>query len=168
MSKFCSNCGNELKAEDNVCTSCGTPVNGAAPVSDNEKPIEGKYKTYAIISLVCGICSLVLPLIGGLILSILSITLLKTSSFSWIISLICIGLGIAAIILSVKAKKGGKSGMATAGLVCGIIGLIFSTLGFACYGCISCISCGFRNAVSGVDMKDAMDEFGRFRWNILR
>ncbi len=28
MAKFCTNCGNTLGDNDNVCSSCGTPVNG--------------------------------------------------------------------------------------------------------------------------------------------
>ncbi len=31
MSKFCSNCGNELGEFDKVCSNCGTPVGGAQP-----------------------------------------------------------------------------------------------------------------------------------------
>ena len=30
MSKFCSNCGNELGEYDKVCGNCGTPVGGGA------------------------------------------------------------------------------------------------------------------------------------------
>ncbi|WP_027108979.1 zinc ribbon domain-containing protein [Lacticigenium naphthae] len=35
--KFCSNCGNELKAATKFCSECGKPVDGSATVTD-EKP----------------------------------------------------------------------------------------------------------------------------------
>ena len=132
MSKFCANCGKEIAETDNVCSNCGTPVGGKAPVNNaGNAPLEGQYKTYAIVSLVCGISSIAL------------------CWWHWVLAIICIILGVVAIIFSVKAKKGGKSGMATAGLVCGIIGLALAVLEAACLGCIACAACGIKNAVEG-------------------
>ncbi len=48
--------------------------------------------------------------------------------FSWTI-ILGIGLGIAAIILAVKAvKESGKDGKSTGGKVCGIVGIVFSVI----------------------------------------
>jgi hypothetical protein len=68
------------------------PVASAAPDTKN-----------AVISLVCGILSLVVPFIGLI-------------------------LAIVAIVYYFKQKKIAPNGMATAGLVCGIIGLLVSLL----------------------------------------
>lgn len=42
-------------------------------------------------------------------------------------------LGIVGLILSVMARKQGQRGMATAGLICSIIGIAISCIGFICY-----------------------------------
>lgn len=64
-------------------------------------------KIMAIISLVTGILSIVLVCF--------------TSGFWEILGLLC---GVAAIVLSVLSKKKiGKNGMATAGMICGIVAL---------------------------------------------
>jgi hypothetical protein len=56
-----------------------------------------------VTSMVLGICSIIIPLFG----------------------IIC---GILAIIFSVKQNKIEKTGMSTAGMVTGIIGLVFNFL----------------------------------------
>ena len=66
-----------------------------------------KKDTLAVVSLVLGIVSLVLCCCSGI--------------FS-------VPFGIGGIICAVLAKKNGKSGMATAGLVCSIIGLVFGIM----------------------------------------
>lgn len=80
MSKFCENCGAELKDTDNVCSNCGTPVENAEPkdvkveestnvtetvntntTASNAKPEKkNNTKLYAIIG---GIAALVIILI---------------------------------------------------------------------------------------------------------
>ena len=66
-----------------------------------------KKDALAIVSLVLGIVSLVVCCCSGL--------------FS-------VPFGIGGIICAVLSKKNGKSGMATAGLVCSIIGVVFGIL----------------------------------------
>ena len=42
MSKFCKNCGTELKDDDTFCTNCGAPIdgNGNAPQSNIENKVD--------------------------------------------------------------------------------------------------------------------------------
>ena len=79
-------------------------------------------KSAATGSLVCGIVSLVTWWLG----------------YFAIIGLV---LGIVAIVLSIKAKKSGfVGGMATGGMVMGIIGTIVCGIGFlVCGVCATCI-----------------------------
>jgi hypothetical protein len=131
----CKKCGTELEEGAKFCPSCGEPVEGEAresgPVAppDQEEdtscpPPAQKTNGKAIASLVLGI------------ISILSIF---TGSFAFI-GLIC---GIVGIILAVNAKKEiavsgdeGK-GMATAGLVCAIIGTAIAGIGVVCVLCVA-------------------------------
>ncbi len=77
----------------------------------------------AVASLVLGIISIVFGLFAG-------------AFIGWLGGI----LGIVGIILGVMGKKTpGKQGMATAGLVCSIIGTILNLLFFiACAGCVGC------------------------------
>lgn len=79
-------------------------------------------KTKAIISLVCGIVSIVLPWFGwGCVLSLAA--------------------GIVALILAVKTRKlnDENKGMATAGLITGIIGIVLSGIMLVCVVCAVCV-----------------------------
>ncbi|MBQ8540595.1 MAG: DUF4190 domain-containing protein [Clostridia bacterium] len=86
----------------------------------------------AIASLVLGIVSVVLSVFGG--------------------SLIGLPVGIVGVIMGVLAKKKTpENGMATAGLVCSIIGTAVSGLVFvACVGCASCYGTAINGAVSSL------------------
>ncbi len=76
--------------------------------------------------------------IVGLVCGIISIVLYWVPWFN-IITLI---LGIVGIVFSVKGRKnapGGKTGLATAGLVLSIIGTVLSGIGFiTCTLCVTC------------------------------
>ncbi len=79
--------------------------------------------TNSVISLVFGIISIVL---------------------SWVpfLNFVSLILGIIGIILGIKGRKispANKSGIATAGLICSIIGTVFSAIGFV--GCTFFIGC---------------------------
>ena len=79
--------------------------------------------TNSIISLVFGIISIV---------------------FSWtpLLNFVSLILGIIGIILGIKGRKispANKAGVATAGLICSIIGTVFSAIGFV--GCTLLIGC---------------------------
>ena len=132
MGKFCKYCGSELNDETKFCPKCGAKIeeiienndpiktveNGLNnnPVNNNQTneikrdDVTGETKTNpaAVASLVCSLVGLI---IAGL------------------------PLGIVAICLSVAAKKHIKvfpnekgSGMATAGLVIGIIDVVFTSI----------------------------------------
>lgn len=71
--------------------------------------------------------------VASLILGIISVILaLFFSGFGWLASI----LGLIGIILGAVARKNAKSGVATAGLVLSIIGLV---LGLLLY--IACVAC---------------------------
>ena len=67
----------------------------------------GNNKTLAIVSLVLGILAIVIG-----------------CCFTWL----GIILGIAAIVCGVLANKQGKTGLATAGIICGAVGLVFAII----------------------------------------
>ena len=114
---FCQKCGKELEQGAKFCPTCGTNVSpetqasvppsnlqyeaGAGVYTEEEKP-KG-----AMAALVCGIIGIVmaflLPIVG-LILS------------------------IVAISQGIKANKVSKTGIATAGYIMGIAGLILSII----------------------------------------
>lgn len=90
--------------------------------------------------------------IASLVIGCVSVALFWFSG----LNLILLACGIVAIILGVKGRMksiaayGRASGLATAGLVLGIIGTVFTGVGalscLACYGCASCASCGAMDA----------------------
>ncbi len=111
----CPNCGNNNENGAQFCANCGTSLAAPTETAPNYEQIPNVQNVYqepynqyipnadagkgfAIASLVLGLVSfLCFPIITGV-------------------------LGI--IFGSVAKKKGSRSGMATAGIVCGIIGLV--------------------------------------------
>lgn len=83
-------------------------------------------KAMGVASLVLGIISIVISVFG-------------TGSFGWL-GLI---LGIIGIVLGVEGKKvPEQAGMAKAGFICSIIGVVLSLLFYiACIGCVGCLGC---------------------------
>jgi|GEM_PF-923902 len=71
---------------------------------------------YAIASLVLGILSIVFALFGKKI----------------IVDILALVMGIVGVVLGAKARKESQTGLATAGFVCSLIGLILSAIGFVC------------------------------------
>lgn len=105
----CNKCGNPINPGATFCTNCGAPVEAQAPQTYNATPVYDAPQNYnptpdappakglAIASLVLGIVSLFcLPVVTGV---------------------------LAAIFGGVAKSKGNTSGMATAGIVLGIIGV---------------------------------------------
>ncbi|MBE5922178.1 MAG: DUF4190 domain-containing protein [Lachnospiraceae bacterium] len=66
-------------------------------------------------------------------------------------AVIGIGLAIAAIVCAVKAKKIKKSGMATGGKVCGIIGLIISVIMGILVLCVNVFGMAMLDEMLGSD-----------------
>lgn len=99
----CTNCGTQMAEGTAFCPNCGAAQGVQAPVQP-QQPVYGYQaapqpaKGLAVAALVMGILSFFLfPIVTGL-------------------------LGI--IFGGVAKSKGNRSGMATAGIVCGIIGLV--------------------------------------------
>ena len=73
---------------------------------------------------------------AGLVLGIVSIIFCWLGIVSWVVgSVIALVLGIIGAVMSVKAKKlmpPTQSGMATAGLVCSIIGIVLAAIFTVC------------------------------------
>lgn len=81
--------------------------------------------------------------IASMVCGILSVCWGCGSIFIWVVGVIGIALGIVAFVLSSGLKKaGGYNGMAKAGFICGLIGVILSAImlivGIACLACVSC------------------------------
>jgi len=114
----CPNCNHEVSVGAGFCGNCGqpipqpvapvqaaTPVPGQVPVQPvAQAPVEKSGSGKAVASLVLGI----LGFVGALIP---------------IIGLI---MGITALVLGITSKNSTKKGMATAGLILGIIVIILS------------------------------------------
>ncbi len=105
MSKFCTNCGNEISEGGDICLKCGKMLNGGKNNNNNNT------------TNVMGIVSFVLSIIG------------------FITSFIVIGVvfGIIGFILSIVALVSSKKnntgkGFAIAGLIISIIAIIISVI----------------------------------------
>lgn len=87
-------------------------------------------KALGITALVCGIVGIVL-------------------SFFGVTALISLALGIVALVLGVKARKDETAkGMGTAGLVLGIITVVFGGIGTICWICAMCV---YNSAVGSIN-----------------
>lgn len=119
----------------------GAPMGGApmggAPMGQLQ-PTDPNAKTFAIVSLICGIAGIALP---------------WWSTWLPFITLIA---SIVGLVFAVKARNGlpadGK-GMATAGLVLCIIGIVLSAIGTACSICVLCV---------GSAVQDSVDELNNY------
>ena len=84
---------------------------------------------------------------AGLVLGIVSCAL---AVISWVIftwaALVALPLAIVGLVLSAKAGKAQKSGVATAGLILGIIATVLSGIGMACVICAICVFIGIGAA----------------------
>lgn len=111
---YCNNCGNQIPENTPYCPTCGaaaqpSPAANSYPQQPNyqpngypEQPAAKPGKGFAIASLVLGIVSFFL--------------------FGYIAG------GLAIIFGSVAKNKGYPGGIATAGMVCGIIGIAMLVL----------------------------------------
>lgn len=99
---------------------------------ENTNAPKNNAKAFSITALVTGILSIV----GGFIPVINYFTLV---------------LGIVGIVFGVKGRKTspvGQTGMATAGLVCAIIGTVFSCMGIVCVLCAAATVSSAVNSAS--------------------
>lgn len=100
---ICPNCGNNNPDDANVCSACGAPQQPAQTVYQAPvQPVQENGKSLAIASLVLGIISfIIMPYIAG---------------------------ALAIVLGAVAKKQGCKSGMATAGIVLGIVGIVLQII----------------------------------------
>lgn len=153
---FCGNCGNQVNEGTRFCPKCGQPIAQAAPTNtpapsagvsnQTPAPISAPYnqsyyspgsnypngaggasdgKGLQVASLVLGIIGLIISFFG---------TMFGVVGFL---------MGIVAVICAASGmKKAGMQphGMATAGLVCGILAIVFGLGSALCWGL--CIGAG--------------------------
>lgn len=103
-------------------------------------------KTLSMVSMILGIVSVVLAWVH------------------WILAIVCLICGIVAIVLSVKGKKacveaGEPTGMATAGLVLGIIGVVLSGIAVLCLSCITATACAAFGAAKDAGIESDVQGF---------
>lgn len=155
---FCPNCGSQVDENASAfCPNCGAPVNNSqanAGNSQNAQNNQGAWqqpnyqqsyqpndyqqqytnpqyspngqppKGMAIASMICAIVGLVFVWFGYF-------------------SLVALALAIVAVILGVQYKKKyGNNGMATAGVIMGIICIVIGGIVFvSCVACVGCAGC---------------------------
>lgn len=131
---YCPKCGNDNPNGSTFCQSCGAPMGNQAPAP------AGNGKGMAAAALVLGILSCILW---------------------WIpyVSIFALIMSIAGLVLGVKARKEmdpQNRGLATAGMVLCIIGVVLSGLGFiTCtlpvmtVGCAACAAANTLGSLSG-------------------
>lgn len=105
---YCPYC-NAKTASDNFCNNCGHDIN---PMN-NYQVVKGKTNSMALSGGIIGICSLAIDILG-----LVSITAIVLSS-----------IGLKQV--STTGQKG--RGWAIAGIVCGIVELVFKVLMIAYY-----------------------------------
>lgn len=98
MAKFCTNCGAELTDEQDICVKCGKMVKKSNSSNENKN-------TMAVTGFVIAIVSLFLNF-GGLV---------------GLAATICSGIGLS----KTKEFDGNGKGLAIAGLIIGILSIIY-------------------------------------------
>ena len=167
--RICNNCGVMSPEDATVCPSCGLPFaeskashQPSSEQTDQQQPSQEHTdqqpafqpqpqpvniqntpgsNTNAIISLVCGIAGIVFVLIAPFVANFPAL-------IGFIVSIIAIVFGIKARNELPPGQQG--RGMATAGLVCGIIGVVMGAIAVVCSICIctACVACGALGAAS--------------------
>lgn len=116
------------------------PNMNQAPVAPGPGPGDNKARTGMILGIV------------SIVLSIVADCLALAPIVGLILSVIALACGIVGIVMAVKGGNMNaaaglpKGGMSTAGIVCGIIGVVFSGIAVACTGCWACAVCTVKNA----------------------
>ena len=103
---YCANCGNQIGGKDAFCSNCGVPIQKQNAIL-NPPPVQKN--GMAAASLVFGIVGM----------------------FAWIIPIIGLPIGITALVLGITGISKSRKGMSIAGLVLGVICLIFTIINSA-------------------------------------
>lgn len=123
---LCPSCKKEIPEKTVVCPSCGQPTSAGAeagPAPRTRETARAKRGPYALSSLLCGLFSVLLCVV------------LFPNIFAkgeWILLVVPLGLGLAAVALGHKAHRGIRrsgaqlkgSGLAVTGVVLGAVGLL--------------------------------------------
>lgn len=122
MNKYCTNCGNKLDSNADICLKCGKFVN---KVSNNNKKMTTE-EIFSIVGMVLGIIGFLIMLIFSLGLSEMRYELIREEIFIRLLGatffmIIPLSPSIPGLILSIIGERKKKS-------ICGIIGLISSLL----------------------------------------
>lgn len=161
---FCDSCGAFLPDNSLFCSTCGaklgnrisaaaTPTayapdynyNSDTQVSRPSFPstpvnYDPSILNVARIALICGIVSIILSTLSYIIGLFFLVRFSLAYYFTAIIlDILALSAGIVAIVLSVKARKFSFGAIGTAGMVCGIIGVVLS--GFSLMCCSACYTC---------------------------
>ena len=135
---FCSKCGKENPDDAKFCVNCQAPL-GEAPAAVPAEPAQPAaapeaaaedFKKPGLASLICALNAIVLLIVLNIIDS------------GYLILACCIAafvLSIVAIANSARSKKIKRNGLAVAGLVIGIIALVWAAIYLAVY--ITCVAC---------------------------
>lgn len=159
--KICEKCGAQMPDENICCTNCGTPLAASQVPNQSNQPYQQQdfnqpyqqtayqpvmnqeVNNKAMAALILGI--------GGIVLIIAAPFL---ANFPALVGLV---VSILAIVLGVKARNelpvGHPSrGMATGGLVCGVIGTVIGSIATLCTVCVcslaACLAVGAANSDS--------------------
>ena len=89
--------------------------------------------------------------IAALVCGILGVVLCWVPIASWVVLVLSI-LGIVFGANGMKKSKaaGQSQGLAIAGLVCGIVGAVFSLIGAICTTCTMCAVCSYGSSISSL------------------
>lgn len=82
--------------------------------------------------------------VAGLVLGIVGLVMALIDSFvfAWL-AVLCLPVSIVGLVLSCVGRKKAKDGIGTAGLVIGIIAVVFSAITFfTCGICVICVAAG--------------------------
>lgn len=135
MSKFCSKCGCSLNDDAVFCTNCGSETQ--TQTSTNVVYQQVVYVKPKVPGRGLGIASMVLGIIGAFyafVIFISTLTMLELLSPSYFSSIFSAAftysvLPILSLCFAISSKrKGYRNGVSTAGLILGIIGLLFLVL----------------------------------------
>lgn len=148
---FCNNCGSEVAGGIKFCPNCGQPitqpVEQSQPMVEQPQPVVQPQPVYSsvssemeqmtasnggsganVVALLCGIFGLILSIIAGPLFGIAG------AGITFLLS-------VLGIIFGIAAKKGSAGMKGTGGMVCGIIGTVFSIIYAAgCFWCGSALS----------------------------
>lgn len=130
MSKFCSNCGKEVKEKDSFCSNCGSPTTGIVKKPGKGISIAGMVLgiiacTWALLEL-CSVDSIKLEMFKLYLTH--SKTIASVMGFATGYTLIIIP--IVGLPLSISGMKKQKTSINKAGLILNTIGLSISAIIF--------------------------------------